>query len=174
MNTINEQPIALPHEHAYIAARFNPGVGFEDLRLLREMLNPQPTKGLAFIEAVRAAHPPPHGEMGTILWVREHTTIDGGTIRYGGDLVFPPRGKGWKPPSTMPRRLARMFLRVVQSNLIRGSFPGLGNRSPCWYWETKVEAIRDRKGKLCAPGPDAVWRGHFHARLKGHENPEAP
>jgi hypothetical protein len=28
-----------------------------------------------------------------------------------------------------------------------------------------VEVVRDRKGKLCPPGPEAVWRAGFHAAM---------
>ncbi len=156
----NERPITLDYETAGKAVTFNPGVGGAmDLRVLLAPLDPQPPATTP-PDVVRIEHPSPHGDVGTILWVREHTTREGGAIRYGLDTFF-SGGAEWKSPSAMPRKLARLFLRVTATRLAYEPIPRSGSPRSWWFWETHVEVLRDRKAKLCPPGPEAVWRASF-------------
>lgn len=148
------KPITLHHADLYTAATFSPSVGRPDLTTLTEWIH-GPSQRTPEAD-VLVAHPAPWAA-GDVLWAREHTAEEHGTL-YGGDCIFAPSGV-WRPPSRMPRKLARIFLRVTASRLTCGPSPLL------WAWRADVAVVRDRHGKLCAPGPDAVWRGAFHAAL---------
>jgi hypothetical protein len=134
-----------------------------DLTVLRVW--PTVAAGEHITEAEVLAQRPAGHEPGAILWVRERTrTVDDGKIDYGGDHNLFLRSEQWRPPSAMPRRLARMFLRVLSVCLAYEGYPTPQHR-PSWFWETRVEVVRDRKGKICPPGPEAVWRAGFHAAM---------
>ncbi len=158
---MGERPVTLDHQAARTAVLFDPGVGRADLCILRSFLDPQPAES-ADPNAARIAYPCPYGSHGDILWARDYTRSEDGKLLYGSDYDF-GLGRGWKAPSRMPRKLARMFLRVASTRL---AFERVGQcATPVWFWEAGVEVVRNALGKLCSPGPEAVWKGSFHSAL---------
>lgn len=106
--------ITLDHADQYKAATFSASVSRPDLTGLVEWIR---GPSAAANEAdVRAAHPAPWAA-GEVLWVREHTALRGGNVLYGGDYIFALGLLSWRSPSKMPRKLARIFLRVTAVRL---------------------------------------------------------
>ena len=171
-NNPNEQPIRFdPDDPARQAARFDPGIGGRgDLRVLTTLVA---MAGTPLTEAqARATKPCPYPAPGTILWVRDYTWRgEDGTLQYSSEhTCHSGRNKPeWRTPAKMPRRDAKMFLRVLDVQLIHGRCP-TPKHQPSWRWEAKVEVVRDRNAKLCPPGPEAVWRGDFFAAVTYDDN----
>lgn len=162
----NERAITLdPHDLVYKITRFTLS-SREDFTSLRTRIDPDPPDD-ADPSAVRAASSAPY-EAGTILWVREYTFEEDGKTLYSGD--YESRGdRRWRSPSAMPRKLARIFLRVDGAEVRYANIFNGGPVLPSWWWDTRVTVLRDRKGNLCGPGPDAVWRSDFWTALRSHE-----